>query len=87
MTFKTYELTEEQMNAAKELVEGNKRAVGNFTCEEVDEDMVLVWIDYSEDDEYSKFLIDALDNGATIYTLYDNLGGMSQPLGEFVVFD
>lgn len=104
-TYKSFELTEEQHNAAVELLTENKRMVGNYTIEEDDDEKVNVWISdaFAESDKqsattkeeieecerserYARFLQSSLGEGATIYTLHDNLGGFSQPIGEIAVF-
>lgn len=86
----TYDLSEEQHDISVDMARNNKRKVGNYTLEEVDEEMVNVWIAdaHSEGEtEYAEFLREALAVGAEIYTLNDNLGGFSQPIGEVAVYD
>lgn len=87
---KCYGLTPEQEGVAKDLYENNKRKVGSYTLEEVDSEMVNVWIAdaHSEgEEEYAEFLRKALAEGAEIYTLTDHLGDASQPIGEVVIYD
>lgn len=85
----TFGLTRNQHEIAVDLVKNNKRKVETYTLEEVDEEMVNVWIAdaHSEgDEEYAEFLRKALASGADIYMLTDHLGGFSQPIGEVVVY-
>lgn len=88
---KCYGLTPEQEGVAKDLYENNKRKVGSYSLEEVeDREMVNVWIAdaHSEgEEEYAEFLRKALAEGAEIYTLTDHLGDVSQPIGEVVIYD
>jgi hypothetical protein len=86
---KYYGLTPEQEGVAKDLYENNKRKVGSYTLEEVDSEMVNIWIAdaHSEGDtEYAEFLRKALAENAELYTLTDHLGEFSQPIGEVAVF-
>ena len=45
-----------------------------YTKEEIEE--------CERSERYARFLQNNLIEGATIYTLHDNLGGFSQPIGE-----
>ena len=86
----TYDLSEEQHDIAVDMARNNKRKVGSYTLEEVDGEMVNVWIAdaHSEgEEEYAEFLREALAENAELYTLNDNLGGFSQPIGEVAVYD
>ena len=86
----TFDLSEEQHDIAVDMARHNKRRVGNYTLEEVDSEMVNVWIAdaHSEgEEEYAEFLREALAVGAEILTLTDHLGDFSQPIGEVAVFD
>ena len=86
----TFDLSEEQHDLAVGMVRNNKRKVGNYTLEEVDSEMVNVWIAdaHSEgDEEYAEFLREALAVDAEILTLTDHLGHFSQPIGEVAVYD
>ena len=86
----TFDLSEEQHDLAVDMVRNNKRKVGNYTLEEVDSEMVNVWIAdaHSEgDEEYAEFLREALAVDAEILTLTDHLGDFSQPIGEVAVYD
>lgn len=86
----TYDLSEEQHDIAVDMVRNNKRRVGNYTLEEVDSEMVNVWIAdaHSEgEEEYAEFLRESLSVDAEIYTLTDHLGDASQPIGEVAVWD
>ena len=104
LVYKSFGLTEEQHNAAVELLTKNKREVGTYTIEENDDEVVNIWIldAFAESDKqyattkeeieecerserYARFLQSSLGEGATIYTLHDNLGGFSQPIGEIAV--
>jgi len=86
----TFDLSEEQHDLAVDMVRNNKRKVGNYTLEDVDSEMVNVWIAdaHSEgDEEYAEFLREALAVDAEILTLTDHLGDFSQPIGEVAVYD
>jgi hypothetical protein len=86
----TFDLSEEQHDIAVDMVRNNKRRVGNYTLEEVDSEMVNVWIAdaHSEgEEEYAEFLRESLSVDAEIYTLTDHLGDASQPIGEVAVWD
>jgi hypothetical protein len=86
----TFDLSEEQHDIAVDMARNNKRRVGNYTLEEVDSEMVNVWIAdaHSEgEEEYAEFLREALAADAEIYTLTDHLGDFSQPIGEVAVWD
>lgn len=88
--FETFGLSKEQHEIAIDLAKNNKRKVGSYTLEEVDDEMVNVWIAdaHSEgEEEYAEFLRKALASNAEIYTLTDHLGGFSQPIGEVAVYD
>jgi len=85
----TFDLSEEQHGIAVDMVRNNKDKVGNYTLEEVDSEMVNVWIAdaHSEgEEEYAEFLREALAVEAEILTLTDHLGDFSQPIGEVAVF-
>ena len=59
----TFDLSEEQHDLAVDMVRNNKRKSGNYTLEEVDSEMVNVWIAdaHSEgEEEYAEFLREAL---------------------------
>jgi hypothetical protein len=89
-TIKTINLTEEQKDIAEKLYKENKRQLGNYTLDEVDEEMANVWIAdaHSEGDtEYAEFLRKAIAENAELYSLTDHLGGFSQPIGEVAVFN
>ena len=50
-----------------------------------DDEFVKNWIDQGEDN--APFLSDAVNSGATIYTLWEHIfGDTSQPLGDIAVF-
>ena len=86
----TYDLSDEQNRIAVEMVRENQRKNGNYTLEDVDDDMVNEWIDnaHSEgEEEYAEFLRRALEEGAEILTLTDHLGDFSQPIGEVAVYE
>ena len=86
----TFDLSEEQHDIAVDMARNNKRRVGNYTLEEVDSEMVNVWIAdaHSEgEEEYAEFLREALAVDAELYTLTDHLGDFSQPIGEVAVWD
>ena len=87
----TFDLNDNQRKAAIELVNENKRKVGTYTLEEVeDREMVNVWISDAHaegEEEYAEFLRKALAENAMLYTLTDHLGDFSQPIGEVAVYD
>ena len=86
----TFDLSEEQHDIAVDMVKNNKRKVGSYTLEEVDGEMVNVWIAdaHSEgEEEYAEFLRKALAESAELYTLTDHLGDFSQPIGDVAVFN
>lgn len=86
----TFDLSEEQHDIAVDMAKNNKRRVGNYTLEEVDSEMVNVWIAdaHSEgEEEYAEFLREALAVNAELYILTDHLGDASQPIGEVAVWD
>ena len=86
---KSFDLSTEQHEIAVGMVNNNKRKVGSYTLEEVDDEMANVWIAeaYSEGiTEYAEFLRKALAENAELYTLTDHLGDFSQPIGEVAVF-
>lgn len=86
----TYDLSEEQHDIAVDMVRNNKRKSGNYTLEEVDSEMVNVWIAdaHSEgEEEYAEFLREALSVDAELLILTDHLGDASQPIGEVAVWD
>ena len=86
----TFDLSEQQHDIVVEMVRKNQRKNGNYTLEEVDGEMVNVWISdaHSEGEtEYAEFLREALANDAEILTLTDHLGDFSQPIGEVAVYD
>ena len=86
----TYDLSEEQHDIAVDMVRNNKRRVGSYTLEEVDSEMVNVWIAdaHSEgEEEYAEFLREALSVDAELLILTDHLGDASQPIGEVAVWD
>ena len=86
----TYDLSEEQHDIAVDMVRNNKRKSGNYTLEEVDSEMVNVWIAdaHSEgEEEYAEFLREALSVDAELLILTDHLGDASQPIGEVTVWD
>lgn len=86
----TFDLSNEQNNIAVDMVRNNKRKVGNYTLEDVDDEMVNTWIEnaHSEGEEdYAEFLRKALEDGAEILTLTRHLGVFSQSIGEVAVYD
>ena len=86
---KSFDLSTEQYEVVVDMVNNNKRKVGSYTLEEVDDEMANVWIAeaYSEGiTEYAEFLRKALEENAELYTLTDHLGEFSQPIGEVAVF-
>ena len=76
---KCYGLTPEQEGVAKDLYENNKRKVGSYTLEEVDSEMVNVWIAdaHSEgEEEYAEFLRKALAADAEILLVDEPTSGL-----------
>jgi hypothetical protein len=50
-----------------------------------DDELIQNWIDQNDDN--SEFLKDAVNSGATIYTLWEHIfGDAAQPLGDIAVF-
>ena len=87
---KSFDLSTEQHEIAVDMVNNNKRKVGNYTLEEVDADMLDSWIDNAKEEgntEYENFLAEAQLNDAELYTLTDHLGDFSQPIGEVAVYN
>lgn len=86
----TFDLSNEQNNIAVDMVRNNKRKVGDYTLEEVEDEMVNAWIENAHcegEEDYAEFLRKALEEGAEILTLTEHLGGFSQPIGEVAVYD
>ena len=86
----TFDLSEEQHNIAVEMVKNDEDWHGNYSLEDVDDEMANVWIDdaHSEgNEEYAEFLRGALAKHADLYTLTDHLGNFEQPIGEVAVYD
>ena len=85
----TFDLSKEQHDMVVEMVKSGKEKNGNYALEEVDADMLDVWIDNAKEEgntEYENFLANAQLLDADVYTLTDNFG-FSQPIGEVVVYD
>ena len=81
----TYDLSTEQHDIAVDILGNNKRKVGSYTLEEVDDEMANVWIADAfsdEEEEYAHFLQKAIADGADLYTLKDEL----QSLGEVAIY-
>jgi len=60
-----------------------------YSVEEVDSEMVNVWISdaHAEGDElYAEFLRSALAAEADIYTLYEDVGGWKQAVGDAALY-
>ena len=73
--------------AVKRIVENNFGNMGNYDyfITIPTEELVRKWIDQDEDN--ASFLSDAVNNGATIYTLWEHIfGDAAQPLGDIAVF-
>jgi hypothetical protein len=73
-----------------EMVKDNPFWLADYDLEEVDPEMVNVWITdaYSEGDEdYVNFLRNTIIDDGTLYTLTESVGGLfKQPLGEVAVY-
>ena len=85
----TYNLSEEQHNLVVDMIKEDADASGNYTLEDVDNEMANVWISdaHSEGEtEYAEFLRNALAESADLYTLEDWLGDFHQSIGEVAVF-
>ena len=85
----TFGLTEEQHAIAVDFVTNNKRRVGNYTLDCVDEEFPNIWLvdaESKKDNEYADFLRNALSAGAEILTLNDHLGEFSQSIGDVAVY-
>lgn len=73
--------------AVKRIVENNFGNMGNYDyfITIPTEELVRKWIDQCEDN--APFLSDSVNNGATIYTLWEHIfGDAAQPLGDIAVF-
>jgi hypothetical protein len=72
-----------------EMVRDNPFWLADYDLEEVDQEMVNVWMAdaYSEGDEdYVNFLRNTIIDDGTLYTLTERVGGFKQPLGEVAVY-
>ena len=85
----TFGLTEKQHDMVVEMVKADVDKCGNYTLEEVDADMWDAWIDNAKeegDEEYEEFLAEAQLGDAVTYTLNDNIGDFSQPIGDVAIY-
>ena len=82
-------LTKELHDIAVEMVKDDPLWLNQYDFEEVDTEMANVWIAdaFSEgDEEYAHFLQKAIADGADLYTMVDEFGGINQPLGEVAIY-
>ncbi len=85
-------VTQQQHEIIMKILEGGfSRRYGNYTLQEVDNDMVQTWIDNAREDpepdqEYIEYLETAIENGGDVYTLEDWLGEFHQSIGEVIVY-
>ena len=73
--------------AVKRIVENNfdNMLSDGYFLTMPDDELVKNWIDQGEDN--ASFLSDAVNNGATIYTLWEHIfADAAQPLGDIAVF-
>ena len=73
--------------AVKRIVESNfdNMLSDGYFLSMPDDELVKNWIDQGEDNAH--FLSDAVNNGATIYTLWEHIfADAAQPLGDIAVF-
>lgn len=85
----SFDLSREQHDMVVEMVKDDRIKKGNYTLEEVDGEMVNIWIAdaHSEgEDDYAEFLRKALASSSDLYTLTDHLGDFKQPIGEVAVY-
>ena len=82
----TFALSDGQHQIAVKAIKKNLRSVGNYKVKEVTSDEVEIWLEDADDIHYKNFLHTAVDNGADVYTLTDNIGGFGQPIGEIIVY-
>jgi hypothetical protein len=85
----TFGLTEKQHDMVVEMVKADVDKCGNYTLEEVDADLWDAWIDNAKqegNEEYEEFLAEAQLCDAATYTLFDNIGEWSQPIGEVSIY-
>ena len=82
--------SQELHNKVVEMVRDNPFWLADYDLEEVDPEMVNVWMAdaYSEGDEdYVNFLRNTIIDDGTLYTLTESVGGLfKQPLGEVAVY-
>ena len=88
MVVKTFGLEKKEHDIAVDRIKrGDFGNMGNYDyfITIPTEELVRKWIDQDEDN--ASFLSDALNNGATIYTLWEHIfGDAAQPLGDIAVF-
>ena len=89
----TLGVTSEQNDIVVKILEEDdfSRRYGNYTLEEVDEDMIECWIEDAErkqepDEDYIGYLARAIEEDADVYVLEDWLGEFHQSIGEVIVF-
>ena len=88
MVVKTFGLERKDHDVAVDRINrGDLGNIGNYDyfITIPTEELVRKWIDQCEDN--APFLSDAVNNGATIYTLWEHLfADAAQPLGDIAVF-
>ncbi len=94
----TNHLTERLHNIVVDIIENNCESYGHYYLSEEDDDSIEDLIDMfegmpredineSKDDvEFAKMLRKALDCNSDVYSLCNEIGDFSQPLGTVIVF-
>ena len=85
----TCDIPQELHERVVEMVKDNPFWLADYDLEEVDPEVVNVWISdaYSEgDEEYVDFLRSAIVDGGSIHTLIQRVGNFNQPLGEVALY-
>lgn len=85
----TFVNSEEQHQEAVGLIVSRTDEHDGYSVEEIDPEMVNVWISDAHadgDETYAEFLRSALAAGADIYTLYEDVGGWKQAVGDAALY-
>lgn len=85
----TFVNSKEQHDEAVGLIVSRIDEHDGYSVEDIDPEMVNVWISdaHAEGDElYAEFLRSALAAGADIYTLYEEVGGWKQAVGDAALY-
>lgn len=86
-TIKSFGLSQNQHDAACQMIKDYAYTIPNLGLREVDDELVNVWISDAHANlqtEYAEFLRVALANGATIYTLVDL--NIPQEIGDIAFY-